>query len=133
MWAALLAYEYIITFDRELRHIWQRKLSSATIIFVLNRYTVLALYFVNLVRYLNPASANCAVLVRVSQVLTILPYIVWASTYCTQVRTWLTLMLPNTPSCQSSPVSVGMRFRTVHGPSHWPFYSWRSFPSGCIS
>ena len=84
MLAALLVYEYIITFDRELRHIWQRKLSSATVIFVLNRYTILALYLVNLVRYLNPASANCAVLVRVSQVLTILPYVVWAGARCSR-------------------------------------------------
>lgn len=45
---ALLLYETHLTFDREVRHIWQRKVSAATWIFLLNRYLVIALYAVNI-------------------------------------------------------------------------------------
>lgn len=45
---ALLLYETHLTFDREVRHIWQRKVSAATWIFLLNRYLVITLYAVNM-------------------------------------------------------------------------------------
>ncbi|KAL1944821.1 hypothetical protein VTO73DRAFT_3251 [Trametes versicolor] len=45
---ALLLYETHLTFDREVRHIWQRKVSAATWIFLLNRYLVITLYAVNI-------------------------------------------------------------------------------------
>ncbi|KAH9855923.1 hypothetical protein C2E23DRAFT_882684 [Lenzites betulinus] len=35
---ALLAFEYVITFDREARLVWTQKVSGATILFLLNRY-----------------------------------------------------------------------------------------------
>ncbi|KLO18920.1 hypothetical protein SCHPADRAFT_935759 [Schizopora paradoxa] len=40
----LALYEYIITFDREVSSIWQRKFSFATILWVMNRYTLLLSY-----------------------------------------------------------------------------------------
>lgn len=36
--AALVIYEYLITFCRELDVIWRRKFSGATVLFLLNRY-----------------------------------------------------------------------------------------------
>ena len=35
---ALYLYEYVITFDQEIKHIWAKKWSLSTLIFVLNRY-----------------------------------------------------------------------------------------------
>ncbi|KAI0827993.1 hypothetical protein BC628DRAFT_1317402 [Trametes gibbosa] len=35
---ALLAFEYVITFDREERLVWGRKVSGATVLFLFNRY-----------------------------------------------------------------------------------------------
>ncbi|TFK94794.1 hypothetical protein K466DRAFT_454968, partial [Polyporus arcularius HHB13444] len=67
----LLLHETCITLDREVRHVWRRKLSAASCIYLLNRYLVLSLYLVNL--------TICRVLIRASQVLSILPYIVWAA------------------------------------------------------
>ncbi|RDX56399.1 hypothetical protein OH76DRAFT_1369021 [Lentinus brumalis] len=75
----LLLHETCITLDREVRHVWRRKHSAATWIYILNRYLVLSLYFVNLAMSLGAGDASCRVLVRASQVLSILPYIVWAA------------------------------------------------------
>ncbi|KAI8989774.1 hypothetical protein BD414DRAFT_414409 [Trametes punicea] len=96
---ALLLYETCISFDRECRHIWQRKPSAATWIFTCNRYFVIALYIVNV-------PSTCPTLVRLSQVLDILPYIVWAffsslRTFAMCNRAWhislLIFMLSLTP------------------------------------
>ncbi|KAI0373014.1 hypothetical protein BV20DRAFT_939115, partial [Pilatotrama ljubarskyi] len=43
----LLLYDACITFDMEVKHIWQRKVSAATWIFLLNRYLVIALYIID--------------------------------------------------------------------------------------
>jgi hypothetical protein len=40
--AALYFYEYVITFDQEVNHIWAKKWSLSTLIFAVNRYTALA-------------------------------------------------------------------------------------------
>lgn len=40
---ALCCYEHLITFDEEVRCIWRRRISAATILFVVNRYAILAL------------------------------------------------------------------------------------------
>ncbi|KAH9901459.1 hypothetical protein C8Q73DRAFT_786824 [Cubamyces lactineus] len=45
---ALLVYEACITLDREYKHIWKRKSSAATWLFLLNRYIVIALYIVDI-------------------------------------------------------------------------------------
>ncbi|KAI0362500.1 hypothetical protein OH77DRAFT_1491881 [Trametes cingulata] len=44
---ALLLYEASVTFDMEVKHIWRRKTSAATWIFLLNRYLAIALYIVD--------------------------------------------------------------------------------------
>ena len=38
MSVALLIYEYALTFDRELRMVWQRKFNNGTVLFAVNRY-----------------------------------------------------------------------------------------------
>ena len=35
-------YDYILSFDREARYIWRRRLSSASVLYVLLRYASLA-------------------------------------------------------------------------------------------
>ncbi|KAI0780577.1 hypothetical protein BD413DRAFT_463755, partial [Trametes elegans] len=88
---ALLVYETSITFDREMRHIWQRKASAATWLFLLNRYLVMALYAVGV-------SSTCSFLQRLSEVLDILSYVVWASfsglrVYALRSRAWHVALL----------------------------------------
>ena len=48
---ALLLYETVVTFDREVNSVWKRRTSIASWIFLLNRYLVSALYLVNIAMY----------------------------------------------------------------------------------
>lgn len=41
LWEALLFYDYVLTFSREIRCIWHRKFTGATVLFLLNRYIFL--------------------------------------------------------------------------------------------
>ena len=38
---ALLAYEYVITFDSEVRLFWVQKITMASVLFMVNRYIAL--------------------------------------------------------------------------------------------
>ena len=44
---ALVFYEFLLTLDLEIRLVWRRKLRGATVIFLLNRYIILARYLFN--------------------------------------------------------------------------------------
>ncbi|KAI0722683.1 hypothetical protein C8Q76DRAFT_793694 [Earliella scabrosa] len=46
--AGLLAYEYMITFDREVHLFWRQKITLASILFGINRYLPLAVTIINL-------------------------------------------------------------------------------------
>ncbi|KAI0669609.1 hypothetical protein C8Q78DRAFT_977205, partial [Trametes maxima] len=46
---ALLAFEYAITLDREVRLVWGRKVSGATLLFILNRYWLFFQYVTQVV------------------------------------------------------------------------------------
>ena len=46
---AILAYDYLLTFPREVRFVWTRKFSPATALFLLNRYLIILLYFVDFI------------------------------------------------------------------------------------
>ena len=39
----LFLYDYLITFEQEVRFIWGRKLTGANVIFILNRYPTLVM------------------------------------------------------------------------------------------
>ena len=39
--AALFFYDYILTFSREVKYIWQRRFSGVTALFLLNRYVIM--------------------------------------------------------------------------------------------
>ncbi|OCH86723.1 hypothetical protein OBBRIDRAFT_837966 [Obba rivulosa] len=53
-WAttALVVYEYCITFEMELQHIWGRKFTGTTVLFFLNRYLPFAIRLVDLLSML---------------------------------------------------------------------------------
>ncbi|KAL7283673.1 hypothetical protein ACG7TL_003109 [Trametes sanguinea] len=96
---ALLLYETCVTFEREYKHIWRRNASAATWIFTFNRYLVIALYAFLVPGAFTISDArfdpnvfafddsvltvfawdSCPPLVRIWQVLNILPYVVWAA------------------------------------------------------
>lgn len=47
---ALLLYEYILTFLREVKYVWQRRLSGVMVVFLLNRYVVMSNRMVRLIQ-----------------------------------------------------------------------------------
>ncbi|KAH9852023.1 hypothetical protein C2E23DRAFT_731504 [Lenzites betulinus] len=69
---ALLAYDYLLTFHHEVRFVWGRKFSAATVLFVLNRYFIILLYVVDMV-------TQCPGVGRFITVLEVVPYIIWAT------------------------------------------------------
>ncbi|KAI0708847.1 hypothetical protein C8T65DRAFT_740060 [Cerioporus squamosus] len=77
---AILAYDYLLTFPREVRFVWSRKFSPATVLFVLNRYIILLLYFVDLITLFPIIPSTYASRVgKFIVVLEIFPYIIWAA------------------------------------------------------
>ncbi|TFK92131.1 hypothetical protein K466DRAFT_582238 [Polyporus arcularius HHB13444] len=77
---AVLLFEYLITFDREVQFAWGRELSWARTIFLLNRYLSILEYLVVLGPLLPTVNyVSCALLTRLMQVFQIVLYIVWAA------------------------------------------------------
>ena len=48
---AFVLYEYIITFDQEVKLFWNKKWNGATTLFLVNRYLVLFLRLCNLIGF----------------------------------------------------------------------------------
>ncbi|KAI0375732.1 hypothetical protein BV20DRAFT_1048009 [Pilatotrama ljubarskyi] len=75
---ALIFYEYIITFDREVSLVWGRKFTAATVLFLLNRYLALLKYPIYIVNTYQISDEGYASNV-ISKILEVLPYFVWLS------------------------------------------------------
>ena len=60
---ALLAFEWVITLDREVRLVWGRKLTGASVLFVMNRYWLFFQYITQVItaypmsQYVSPLSS----------------------------------------------------------------------------
>ncbi|RPD76439.1 hypothetical protein L226DRAFT_569703 [Lentinus tigrinus ALCF2SS1-7] len=79
---AILAYDYLLTFPREVRFVWNRRFSPATALFLVNRYTIILLYFVDFVTLFPIIPATYAPMESVGKfivVLEIFPYIILAA------------------------------------------------------
>ncbi|KAI0091384.1 hypothetical protein BDY19DRAFT_930139 [Irpex rosettiformis] len=61
----LVVYDHLITLHREVRSVWLHKRAKGSIIFLANRYALLALVVVLFVKDHTPSVQNCAVLERV--------------------------------------------------------------------
>ena len=48
---ALLLYDYLLTFQLELRYVWTKKLNTVKLLFILNRYTILVFQLVLILSY----------------------------------------------------------------------------------
>ncbi|RPD64240.1 hypothetical protein L227DRAFT_560964 [Lentinus tigrinus ALCF2SS1-6] len=76
---AILAYDYLLTFPREVRFVWNRRFSPATALFLVNRYTIILLYFVDFVTLFPIIPATCQGVGKFIVVLEIFPYIILAA------------------------------------------------------
>ncbi|KAI0323971.1 hypothetical protein GY45DRAFT_1332051 [Cubamyces sp. BRFM 1775] len=78
--ATLIFYEYGITINQEVRLIWRRKVTGASVLFVVNRYIMIMDNIITLASF--PAMSNrvrfpCYALAWIDVVLNLLPYFVW--------------------------------------------------------
>jgi len=70
--AAVLFYDILLTYDREVICVWKRKFSAATVIFFCVRYATFACLIVNLVSDLVPeTSPSCQTIANVAYSTTI--------------------------------------------------------------
>ncbi|KAI0325606.1 hypothetical protein GY45DRAFT_1260568 [Cubamyces sp. BRFM 1775] len=83
--AALIFHEYFITFDSEVRLIWRRRITGASVLFFLNRYIMIFDNVITLASYpartdlvrLLAILALCDILGWMDVVLNLLPYFIW--------------------------------------------------------
>ncbi|KAI0323966.1 hypothetical protein GY45DRAFT_1263739, partial [Cubamyces sp. BRFM 1775] len=76
----LIFYEYAITFSKEVRLIWRRRITAASVLFFLNRYVMIADNIVTLISYpamSDRVSTECSALAWIDVVLNLLPYFIW--------------------------------------------------------
>ncbi|KAI0641919.1 hypothetical protein C8Q79DRAFT_986348, partial [Trametes meyenii] len=76
---ALLAYEYLITFDREVHLFWRSSFTGASVLFFLNRYLPLITIILELCQMLRMSDENCNSFVILTGVVSVLQYIPWAA------------------------------------------------------
>ncbi|TBU27604.1 hypothetical protein BD311DRAFT_778821 [Dichomitus squalens] len=75
--AALIFHEYLITFDSEVRLMWRRKITGASIIFFLNRYIMLLSQLFILPTWAPVSDLSCAALGWLDVIFNLAPYFVW--------------------------------------------------------
>ncbi|KAH9889400.1 hypothetical protein C8Q73DRAFT_707436 [Cubamyces lactineus] len=76
---ALLSFEYVITLDREVRLVWGRKVTGATVLFVLNRYWLFLEYITQVVTTFPISEKSCNVVGYMAIVGNAGPPFVWAA------------------------------------------------------
>ncbi|KAI0707182.1 hypothetical protein C8Q76DRAFT_860360 [Earliella scabrosa] len=84
----LIFYEYAITFNKEVELFWRRKITLASVLFLVNRYVPLA---VNVLYSPYPGAPSthqcvegCAALLYIAEMLSIFQYLPWALTIITR-------------------------------------------------
>lgn len=55
---ALCCFDHIITLDAEIKYIWRRRVSGASVLFILNRYSLLAASLASMVQFLPFQTVN---------------------------------------------------------------------------
>lgn len=55
---ALWAYDYLLTFDQEVSHIWSRPITGTAILFILNRYVFLVFNVLNVLETVLPNAGD---------------------------------------------------------------------------
>ncbi|KAI9063139.1 hypothetical protein FKP32DRAFT_1572420 [Trametes sanguinea] len=130
---ALIFYEYIITIDREIALIWNRKLTGATILFILNRYLALLKYPIYIVGLQSVSDEVWALAVWavniLAMLLELLPYFVWLSfstlrVYAISRQNWRLALLVAVPGCM--PLASNIYLYTQGSTANYPL------PIGCV-
>ncbi|KAI0738625.1 hypothetical protein C8Q80DRAFT_1124752 [Daedaleopsis nitida] len=75
---AFLLHEHVITLGQEVELFWRRKVNGATILFLANRFLVLAFFTLSMVSYLGMSDESCVMFAKGINVINILVYLPWA-------------------------------------------------------
>ncbi|KAI0357258.1 hypothetical protein OH77DRAFT_1422819 [Trametes cingulata] len=75
--AAVIFHEYLITLDSEIRLIWRRKITGASVLFMLNRYIFVFQNAITVTSYWPLPVTACNVLGWMDIVLNLIPYFIW--------------------------------------------------------
>ncbi|KAI0644308.1 hypothetical protein C8Q79DRAFT_928077 [Trametes meyenii] len=92
---ALLCYEWLITFDREIALFWRRKFTGATVLFLTNRYLPIFIQILNLApTHALMSDASCDGYTKALQAIQISQYLPWAAfsalrTFALSRRNWM--------------------------------------------
>ncbi|RPD72646.1 hypothetical protein L226DRAFT_614790 [Lentinus tigrinus ALCF2SS1-7] len=78
---ALLIYDFVLTFDREVELFWKRKLTSASVLFILTRYIAIVRVLLSIMGYLSIqwTDASCNRLVKTAAITEYMQSIPWAA------------------------------------------------------
>ncbi|KAI0690466.1 hypothetical protein C8T65DRAFT_671606 [Cerioporus squamosus] len=74
-----LVYEYLVTFDQEVRMFWHGRWTGATILFFLTRYIPILAYAAEVMEFISMSDEVCNQLVKVSNGLLYVQYLTWAT------------------------------------------------------
>ncbi|EMD39713.1 hypothetical protein CERSUDRAFT_81089 [Gelatoporia subvermispora B] len=79
--AALVLYDHLITFGREVNFIWGRKFNSVTLLFHLNRWSIFLFSILNVAIDFQPLASipSCRALNTLNDATEIMLYILWAA------------------------------------------------------
>ncbi|RPD56564.1 hypothetical protein L226DRAFT_455382 [Lentinus tigrinus ALCF2SS1-7] len=75
--AIVIFYEYLITFDSEIRLVWSRRITGASVLFFLNRYIMLLQNVITVPSFVPISNTACRALGWMDIILSLLPYFVW--------------------------------------------------------
>ncbi|KAI0365192.1 hypothetical protein BV20DRAFT_954792 [Pilatotrama ljubarskyi] len=76
---AFLAYEWLITLDREVALFWRRKLNGASVLFLTNRYLPMLVQVLNISSDARIRVFSCDAFVKALQAIQLLQYFPWAA------------------------------------------------------
>ncbi|KAI0722669.1 hypothetical protein C8Q76DRAFT_719703 [Earliella scabrosa] len=96
--AGLLAYEYVITFGREVDLFWKRKATMASVLFGVNRYLPMVVAALDLPYPVSPSMTYAVRAAYTNAISVILQYLPWAvfsalRAYVLSSRTWMLAIL----------------------------------------
>ncbi|TCD66235.1 hypothetical protein EIP91_001638 [Steccherinum ochraceum] len=129
---ALLAYDTLLTFSRELECIWNRRLNAAAVLFVMQRYTALVhMSFHALTLARQPTSERCAAFNIISSISAILN-LFGAGVFCT-LRVWAIYGRRLLPGLLVLSVSVIWPIINIYTMSHVSAYTLHDGACGILS
>ncbi|RPD73086.1 hypothetical protein L226DRAFT_536590 [Lentinus tigrinus ALCF2SS1-7] len=76
--AVLVVYDCVITFGQEVDLFWKRRLTGASVLFILTRYLALLTIFMGMLEYVPTTDSSCTMVVKAQAAFEYMQYLPWA-------------------------------------------------------